>query len=67
MRDELTHRWLGFDRDDLDGWFAAAGLEPLRWLQRRRTAEAGDGAFGGREGFNWPDVQLGVAAKPAGA
>ncbi|MEZ4386593.1 MAG: metalloregulator ArsR/SmtB family transcription factor [Candidatus Krumholzibacteriia bacterium] len=66
MRDELAHRWLGFDREDLEGWLQAAQLVPQRWLRRRRTV--GDDTTGiatsGREGFNWPDVVLAVAEKP---
>jgi ArsR family transcriptional regulator len=66
MRDELAHRWLGFDRGQLEGWLAGAGLVPGRWLQRRRTADPAreETAAGGREGFTWPDVVLAVATKP---
>ena len=67
MRDELAHRWLGFDRDQLEQWLTDAGLVPRRWLQRRRTAAIDDeltAATGGRAGFTWPDVVLAVAAKP---
>lgn len=66
MRDELAHRWLGFERDDLDGWLQEAGLTLERWLQRRRTVHDDPDltAGGGRDGFNWPDVVLAVAEKP---
>jgi SAM-dependent methyltransferase len=66
MRDELAHRWLGFERAELEDWLREAGLEPGRWLQRRRTlaAEDDDTAAGGREGFTWPEVLLTVATRP---
>jgi ArsR family transcriptional regulator len=66
MRDELAHRWLGFDRVQLEDWLEDAGLVPERWLQRRRTAALNDDetAAGGREGFTWPDVLLTVAGRP---
>jgi ubiquinone/menaquinone biosynthesis C-methylase UbiE/DNA-binding transcriptional ArsR family regulator len=31
FRTELDHQWLGFARDDLAGWFDAAGFRLLRW------------------------------------
>ncbi|HOX24975.1 MAG TPA: metalloregulator ArsR/SmtB family transcription factor [Candidatus Krumholzibacteria bacterium] len=67
MRDSLAHRWLGFDREQLESWFAAAGLGPARWLQRRRTVTAADElpAVAGREGFTWPDVLLAVVDRPS--
>ncbi len=67
MREELAHQWLGFDRDQLAGWLAAAGLAPRRWLVRRRTRTDPDlaPAASGREGFTWPDVMLVVAERPA--
>jgi ArsR family transcriptional regulator len=63
MRDELAHRWLGFERDELAAWFAAAGLTPRRWLRRRRT-DMDDTILptaASREGYTWPDVLLAVA------
>jgi ubiquinone/menaquinone biosynthesis C-methylase UbiE/predicted transcriptional regulator len=65
MREELAHRWLGFDRDQLAAWFEAEGLRPRRWLRRRRTAtDEDDGpAPTGREGFAWPDVIMVVGEK----
>ncbi len=66
MREQLAHRWLGFQRDQLAAWFAAARLAPLQWLQRKRTVgEPEDQALAasGREGFTWPDVLLAVAQK----
>lgn len=69
MRDELAHRWLGFQREDLAGWLQECGLVLERWLQRRRTADDDSDltASGGRDGFNWPDVVLAVATKPRGS
>lgn len=66
MREELAHRWLGFARDDLEGWLTGAGLTTVRWLQRKRTVndDTDLAAVGGREGFTWPDVILAVADKP---
>jgi SAM-dependent methyltransferase len=66
MRDELAHRWLGFERAELEGWLRDAGLEPGRWLQRRRTLGRDDDetVAGGREGFTWPEVLLTVASRP---
>lgn len=66
MREELAHRWLGFDRDQLELWLGEAGLRPTRWIQRRRTADAEDGLPPTvlRKGFTWPDVVLAVAQRP---
>jgi len=66
MRDELAHHWLGFERGQLEAWFTAAGLQLVRWVQRRRTAPVGEEqpAAAGRGGFTWPDVLLAVADRP---
>lgn len=63
MRDELAHRWLGFERTELEGWLGEAGLVPRRWLRRKRTDDQHIElpAAAGREGFTWPDVVLVVA------
>ncbi|MDH3443179.1 MAG: metalloregulator ArsR/SmtB family transcription factor [Deltaproteobacteria bacterium] len=29
MREQMAHRWLGFDRDSIEGWFRAAGVLEL--------------------------------------
>lgn len=29
MREQMAHRWLGFDRQSVEGWFRQAGAEPL--------------------------------------
>ena len=66
MRAELAHRWLGFARADVEGFFAAAGLVPDRWLVRSRQPIGGDTPrppAGGRRP-RWPDVFLATAAKP---
>jgi len=65
MREELAHRWLGFDRDELEGWLVSAGLSPGRWLRRRRTRDDHIElpAAAAREGFIWPDVVLAAATK----
>lgn len=67
LQDQLAHRWLGFERDQLAAWLTAAGLVAERWLQRRRTVDETaerPAAGGGREGFAWPDVMLAVARRP---
>ena len=66
MRQQLAHRWLGFELGQLVTWCEDAGLEPQHWLQRKRTAV--DGAQqpsdpSSREGFTWPDVLLVVARR----
>jgi len=69
LREELAHRWLGFDREQLAGWLEAAGLRPRRWLIRRRTAPLEDDPTAvapGREGFTWPDAMLVVADRAVG-
>jgi ubiquinone/menaquinone biosynthesis C-methylase UbiE len=66
MRDELAHRWLGFSRQQLAAWAAAAGLVPEQWLQRPRLADTNDEASptgGGRDGLIWPDVLLMAARR----
>lgn len=66
MREQLAHRWLGFERSQLAAWLEAAGLSPLHWLQRKRTAvETGElpPEPSVREGFIWPDVLLAVARR----
>jgi ubiquinone/menaquinone biosynthesis C-methylase UbiE len=66
MRDELAHRWLGFTRQQLAVWAAAAGLVPEQWLQRPRLADTIDEApptGGGRDGLIWPDVLLMAARR----
>jgi hypothetical protein len=30
MRQELGVAWLGFEREEIEGWFQEAGLEPSR-------------------------------------
>jgi len=67
MQDELAHRWLGFEREQLAVWSADAGLVPEHWLQRRRIPDAATDQPSpgtGREGFTWPDVLLMVARRP---
>ena len=29
MREQMAHRWLGFDRQSIEGWFRAAGVEDV--------------------------------------
>jgi len=46
LRDELAHRRLGFADREVEGWFAAAGLEPVLTeaiAPSRESAEAGEG------------------------
>ena len=71
MREELAHNWLGFPREEMDRLFSEAGLSMRRYLTRSRIlgdAEDNDAAKARRksEEWNWPDVFLAVAAKPAG-
>jgi ubiquinone/menaquinone biosynthesis C-methylase UbiE/DNA-binding transcriptional ArsR family regulator len=65
MRDELDHRWLGFNLEEMATWQTAAGLEPGRVILRRRTAANGDAAGTGaaRENFAWPEVFLAQATR----
>jgi ubiquinone/menaquinone biosynthesis C-methylase UbiE/DNA-binding transcriptional ArsR family regulator len=61
MRDQLGHRWLGFNLEEMAALQAAAGLEPGRTIVRRRTAADGDAAA--RENFAWPEVFLAQAIR----
>lgn len=66
MRDELAHRWLGFTRLEMAGYFATAQLEMRRFLVRGRRAEA-DGSAGrngtGAGVLTWPDVFLATGVR----
>lgn len=44
LRERLKHRWLGFSRQDVEEWFAEAGLAPNAWsaLPGRRAGQNGD-------------------------
>lgn len=59
MRDELAHRWLGFERDQMEGFFRSAGLAMDRYLVRGRAQpETGNGRAPGARAVEWPDVFL---------
>jgi len=65
MRDELAHRWLGFDRDDIEDMLRRAGVAPGGWVERSPLAEsamAGRPPAGGRRP-NWPRVFLATGVK----
>lgn len=66
MREELAHRWLGFTREQVTGFLAAAGLVPGRWLVRsRQPGPAGrERPPAGGRAPRWPDVFLVTATKP---
>ncbi len=59
MRGELAHQWLGFSRVEMEEFFAAAGLRPVRWLQRGPLDGNGSGP-------RWPDIFLTVGVKTNG-
>ena len=67
MRDELAHQWLGFEREEIERLCRGSGLEPQRYVVRRRTADQTGKARrpGGRgdHPWTWPDVFLSVAVK----
>jgi ArsR family transcriptional regulator len=65
MRDELGHRWLGFNLEEVAAWQKAAGLEPGRVVLRRRTTTDGESTAPGaaREQFAWPEVFLAQARR----
>lgn len=59
LRDELAHRRLGFSDREVEGWFAATGLDPViteAIAPSRESAEAGEGKL---------TVKIWVAAQPA--
>jgi ArsR family transcriptional regulator len=47
FREKLNHRWMGFSREALSGWLAAAGFGGVRWHPLSpRQARAKDGGGG---------------------
>lgn len=66
MREELAHRWLGFDRAQIEESLRGAGLVPLRHLERRggpAPLTAPVGSSPDRTEVNWPRVFLATAAR----
>ena len=69
MRDELAHRWLGFERQEVEGFFRQAGLTLGSFLVRGRRPDARDN--GVRNGapagaMPWPDVFLAIGSRQRG-
>jgi ArsR family transcriptional regulator len=66
MREELAHRWLGFEQQEVAGFFAGAGLSMEDFLVRGRRPDRDGGT--GRNGasqpaWRWPDVFLATGLK----
>ena len=66
MREELAHQWLGFSREEIEGFFTGAGLRLDRYLVRGRLPN-GEGVVRqsgpGGKNLNWPDVFLATGTR----
>jgi ubiquinone/menaquinone biosynthesis C-methylase UbiE/DNA-binding transcriptional ArsR family regulator len=66
MRQELAHQWLGFDKEEMEGFFSSAGLRMDQYLVRGK-APANGGAIRqtgtGVSGLEWPDVFLATGTR----